>query len=52
MSKTFMSIILMFISALIGFFLGAMVNDPIGGSILFAMITGIACIVYAIDKKR
>lgn len=51
MTKTIVSLIIMVISGCIGVFIGGMLNNMIGGAILFALISGIACIVYTIDNK-
>lgn len=50
-------VIIMVIAGIIGFYIGALVNDMFGGAVLFSLISGIACIIYAIydqentDKK-
>ncbi len=46
-----LSIIIMVVMAFIGFLVGAFLNDAIGGAVLFAMISGIACIIQAINQK-
>lgn len=48
--KTVMSAITMVIFAVIGLFVGAALDNALGGSILFALITGITCIVNAIEN--
>ena len=50
--RTIISIILMVISALVGFFFGAGMNEAIGGAILLSMITGFACTISAIEKNK
>ena len=45
------SIILMVIAALVGFFLGAGMNEAMG-AILLSMITGFACTISAIEKNK
>ncbi len=47
---TVTSVVVMFIAAGAGFFLGAFLNDILGGMILLALIAGIACIVHTIEK--
>ena len=45
----------MAIAAVVGFFIGSTVSGPDGGfgcAILLALISGIACIVYAIDNRK
>ena len=48
--RTAVSVILMVIAGVAGFFLGAFLDAPMGGAILCAMIAGIACIVYTMDN--
>lgn len=49
--RTVVSGIVMAAAGIAGFFLGALLGDATGGAILFSMIAGIACIVYAIDNR-
>ena len=49
--RTAACIIIMVIAAIIGFFIGAYLNEAADGAILFSMIAGIACIVYNIDNR-
>ncbi len=51
-SRTVVSLIIMVISAFAGFLVGAFLNDAVGGAILFALISGIACIIYTVDNPR
>ena len=51
MFNTVVSIIVMLLASVVGFFIGTFFNNGIGGSILFAVIAGIACIVHLIDNK-
>ena len=46
--RVMISIILMVIAALVGFFFGA----GMGGAILLSMITGFACTISAIEKNK
>ena len=48
---TVISVIIMVIAAAAGLFLGAFLNDIMGGMILLALIAGIACIVHTIEKN-
>lgn len=48
--RTVISIITMVIAGIVGFFIGATMNEAMSGSILFSLIDGIACIVYTIDN--
>ena len=50
--RTIVSIIAMIIAGIVGFFAGATMDSAIGGAILFSMIAGIACIIYAIDNQE
>ncbi len=50
--RTAVSIIAMMISALVGFFIGSSLNEPLNGAILFSMIAGFACVIYAIDNRE
>lgn len=53
--RTVVSVIIMVIAAVVGFFIGSAVNGSDGGfgcAILLALISGIACIVYAIDNRK
>lgn len=50
--RTVVSLIIMVISALAGFLVGAFLNNAVGGAILFAIISGIACIIYTVDNPR
>ena len=50
--RTMISIILMVIAALVGFFFGAGMNEAMGGAILLSMITGFACTISAIEKNK
>lgn len=49
---TEISIIIMVVAAVAGFFLGAAVNDAMGGAILLSLIAGIGCIVHTIEKQK
>lgn len=50
--RTAVSVIIMVIAAVIGLFVGSALSDGLGGAILFALIAGIACIVYTIDNRN
>ena len=50
--RTIISIILMVIAALVGFFFGAGMNEAMSGAILLSMITGFACTISAIEKNK
>ena len=48
--RTVGAVIIMVIAAAVGFFAGAALDDAMGGMILFAVIAGFGCTVYAIDN--
>ena len=50
--RTVSSVLIMAVAGLAGFFIGASIDQPFGGTILFSMIAGIACIVYTIDNPE
>ena len=50
--RTVVSLIIMVISAFAGFLVGAFLNNAVGSAILFAIISGIACIIYTVDNPR
>ena len=50
--RTVVSVVIMFLAAIVGLYVGMAVNEgPIGVAILFSMIAGFACTVYAIDNR-
>lgn len=49
--RTVAAVVIMLICGFIGLFLGAYLNDPMGGVILGVLISGIACIIYTIDNS-
>ena len=52
MRKTIISLIIMVLSSCIGLFVGGMLNNMVGGMILFALISGIACIIHTLEKHN
>ena len=40
----------MFFAAMAGYFVGAAFQEEMGGAILFAVITGFACVIYNMDN--
>jgi len=50
--RTFISIVIIIIAAAIGFFMGAGMNQAMGGAILCATIAGFACTIQAIESKK
>ncbi len=49
--RTAASLIIMIISGIVGFFIGAFLDDGLSGAILFSLIAGISCIIYTIDNR-
>ena len=52
MRKTTISLIIMVLSSCIGLFVGGMLNNMVGGMILFALISGIPCIIHTLEKHN
>ena len=50
--RTKVSVVIMIIAGIIGLFAGSALNEGLGGSILFSLIAGLACIIYTIDNKN
>ena len=48
---TIVSLIAMALAGVVGFFIGAALENAFGGAILFSMIAGIACVVYTVDNR-
>ena len=46
------SIFVMLIAGLIGFFVGIRIDEAMGGAILFSVIAGIACVIYTIENQE
>lgn len=40
------------LAVFVGIFVGASVNDSMGGAILFSMIAGIVCVIYTLDSRE
>ena len=49
--RTVASVITMVIAGIAGFFIGAALDNALGGAILFSMIAGISCVIYTIDNQ-
>lgn len=43
---------MMALAGFVGFFVGASVNDSMGGVILFSMIAGIICVTYTLNNRE
>lgn len=50
--RTIVSIIIIIVAAVIGFAMGAGMNEAMGGAALFATIAGFACTIQAIESKK
>lgn len=49
--RTVVSVVIMVLAAVVGLYVGMAVNEGLNGAVLFSMITGFACTVYAIDNR-
>ena len=50
--RTVISSVIIVIVAVIDFFMGAGMNQAMGGAMLFATIAGFACTIQAIESKK
>ena len=50
--RTIISVVIIIIAAVIGFFMGAGMNEAMGGATLFASIAGFACTIQAIESRK
>lgn len=46
-----LAVVIMIVMAVIGFFVGITVDVPMECAILFALISGVGCIIQAINEK-
>ena len=46
-----LAVVIMTVTAVIGFFIGITVDVPMECAILFALISGIGCIIQAVNRK-
>ena len=49
--RTSVSVVIMLLMAALGFFVGSFGNFSVGGSILFAVIAGFACVIKALENR-
>lgn len=49
--RTIVSLLAMALAGVVGFFIGAALENAFGGAILFSLIVGIACVVYTADNR-
>ena len=50
--RMIVSIFVMLIAGLIGFFVGIRIDEAMGGAVLFSVIAGIACVIYTIENQE
>lgn len=50
--RTVVSVIVMVIATIVGFFIGASQGDALGGAILFSLIAGFTCVIYTLDNRE
>ena len=50
--RTVVSVIIMVIAGIIGFFVGSALNEGLDGAVLFSLIAGMACVIYTIDNRE
>lgn len=50
--KILIPVTIMIFAGIIGTYIGGTLNNMLGGAILLSMISGIACIIYAIYDTR
>ena len=43
---------IMLLAGIVGFFMGAFLDNSMGGAILFSMVAGFACVVHAIGDRE
>ena len=49
--RTVAAVITMVIAGTAGFFIGAALDNALGGAFLFSKIAGISCVIYAIENQ-
>ncbi len=50
--RTVVSVIIMILAGIVGFFMGSFLENSLAGAILFSMIAGIACIIFTLDNRE
>ena len=50
--RMIISIFVMLVAGLSGFFVGIRIDEAMGGAILFSVIAGIACVIYTIENQE
>ena len=46
------AVCIMVLAGIVGFFMGAFLDNSMGGAILFSMVAGFACVVHAIGDRE
>lgn len=52
MMQTVLSTVIIALAAFAGFFMGAGMNEAMGGAVLLAVIAGFACTIRAIERSK
>lgn len=52
MAEEVAAVVIMFFAAMAGYFVGAALQEEMGGAILFTVITGFACVIYNMDNRE
>lgn len=50
--RTIISVLIIIVASVLGFFMGAGMNQAMGGATLFATVAGFACTIQAIESKK
>ena len=50
--RTVAAVVIMFFASISGYFVGAALQVVMCGAILFAVITGFACVIYNMDNRE
>ena len=46
------AVCIMVLAGIVGFFMGAFLDNSMGGAILFSMVAGFVCVVHAIGDRE
>ena len=46
------AVCIMVLAGIVGFFMGAFLDNSMGGDILFSIVAGFACVVHAIGDRE
>lgn len=50
--RTVVSVIIMVVAGIAGFFIGAFLDGAMEGAVLLSMIAGFACVIYTLDNRE